>query len=135
MDRLLAILMALQQRQETAQSLADKFEVSKRTILRDMESLSEMGIPLYALTGPSGGFRIMEGFQLAPLQLNPSEVLTILFALQSMTRLQETPFNQEGGRYWARLERYFPRTPSGKLNPCLAKWRSRCPNVITQRLI
>ncbi|WP_199621124.1 helix-turn-helix transcriptional regulator [Paenibacillus alkalitolerans] len=44
-DRLFAILLALQQRQETAQSLAAKFEVSKRTILRDMQSLAEIGVP------------------------------------------------------------------------------------------
>lgn len=53
-DRLMAILIALQQKPETAQRLADKFEVTKRTILRDMQSLSEMGIPLYSMTGPSG---------------------------------------------------------------------------------
>ncbi len=121
MDRLFAILMALQQRQETAQSLADKFEVSKRTILRDMQSLSEIGIPLYATTGPSGGFRIMEGFHLAPLQLNPREILTILFALQSMTQLQETPFNQERWTVLDKIQKILPEDAIRQIEPLLSK--------------
>lgn len=43
----MAILIALQQRKETASALADKLEVSKRTIIRDMQTLSEIGV--YAL--------------------------------------------------------------------------------------
>src|SRR5690349_16870199 len=93
-DRLMAILIALQQRPETAQSLADKFEVSKRTVLRDMQSLSEMGIPLYSITGPKGGFRLMEGFQLPPLQLDSQEALTVLFALRAVARIADAPFKQ-----------------------------------------
>lgn len=93
-DRLMAIVMALQQRPETAQSLADKLEVSRRTIMRDMQSLSEMGVPLYAMPGPAGGYRLMEGYKLPPLHLNHDEALVILFALKSLTRIADTPFNQ-----------------------------------------
>lgn len=127
MDRLFAILMALQQRQETAQSLADKFEVSKRTILRDMQLLSEIGIPLYALTGPSGGFRIMEGFHLAPLQLNSREVLTILFALQSMTQLQETPFNPERWTVLDKIRKILPEDAVRQIEPLLSKMEIAVP--------
>lgn len=49
-DRLLAILIELQRRQTvTAQSLAEKFETSIRTIYRDMDALSESGVPLFAM--------------------------------------------------------------------------------------
>ncbi|AGA59116.1 putative transcriptional regulator [Thermobacillus composti KWC4] len=89
MDRLVAILIALQQRPETAQSLADKFEVSRRTILRDMQALAEMGVPIWAEPGPAGGFRLMEGYRLPPLQLDSQEALTLLFALRALTRLAE----------------------------------------------
>lgn len=92
MDRMMAILMALQQRSETAQSLADKFEVSKRTVLRDMQALSEMGVPLYALAGPGGGYRLMEGFHLPPLHLDRDEVLTVLVALDGMAKYSDGPF-------------------------------------------
>ncbi|MBD8498074.1 helix-turn-helix transcriptional regulator [Paenibacillus arenosi] len=94
-DRLTAIVMALQQQAETAQSLADKFEVSKRTILRDMQTLSEMGIPLYGESGPHGGYRLMEGYNLPPLALSEEEALLTLVALQGMTQLADSPFNAE----------------------------------------
>ena len=71
--RLTAIVMALQQRTETAASLAAKLEVSKRTIMRDIQALSEMGVPLYAVSGPSGGYRLMEGYKLPPLGLTEAE--------------------------------------------------------------
>ncbi|MGG0815674.1 WYL domain-containing protein [Paenibacillus alvei] len=94
-DRLTAIIIALQQRPETAQSLAEKFEVSRRTIIRDMQALGEMGVPLYATSGSTGGYRLMEGYTLQPLQLTTTEALTVLFALQGMTQLPDSPFNQE----------------------------------------
>jgi predicted DNA-binding transcriptional regulator YafY len=112
-DRLFSILLALQQRNETAQSLADKMEVSKRTILRDMEALSEMGVPLYAVSGPSGGFRLMDGFKLAPLQLDSQEALTLLFALQSVTSLADSPFNKER---WVVRDKVRSLLPQGTLN-------------------
>lgn len=94
-DRLIAIIIALQHRSETAQSLAEKFEVSRRTIIRDMQALGEMGVPLYATAGSSGGYRLMDGYMLQPLQLSTTEALTVLFALQGMTQLPDSPFNQE----------------------------------------
>lgn len=104
--------MALQRRPETAQSLADKLEVSKRTILRDMQSLSEMGIPLFSMTGPSGGFQLMEGFQLSPLQFNSQEALIILLALQAITRISDTPFNKER---WTVIDKIINNLPANML--------------------
>lgn len=109
MDRLMAIIIALQQRPETAKSLAEKFEVSRRTILRDMQSLSEMGIPLYAAAGPSGGFRLMDGFVLPPVQFNALEALTLLFALQGMTRYSDTPFNRERWTVMDKIKNIIPK--------------------------
>lgn len=94
-DRLLAITLALQARPETAQSLADKFEVSKRTILRDMQSLSEIGVPLYAESGKAGGYRLMEGYRLPPLHLDQREALALLLCLKLMHGYADTPFNRE----------------------------------------
>ncbi|MDP5274262.1 helix-turn-helix transcriptional regulator [Chengkuizengella axinellae] len=118
-DRIMAILIALQQRPETAQSLADKFEVSKRTILRDVQSLSEMGIPIYSMTGPNGGFRLMEGYQLSPLQFDSKEALTILFALQAMTRIPDTPFNQERWTVIDKIKAILPDETLQQVDPLL----------------
>ncbi|WP_019533831.1 helix-turn-helix transcriptional regulator [Paenibacillus ginsengihumi] len=119
MDRLLAILIALQRRPETAQNLADKLEVSKRTILRDMQALSELGIPLYAVPGPSGGFRLMEGFQLAPLHFDVDEALTVLFALHSLTKMADTPFKQARWTAVDKIKSIMPEQMLKQLEPLL----------------
>ncbi|MCA1291605.1 WYL domain-containing protein [Paenibacillus sp. alder61] len=112
MDRMMAIMMALQQRAETAQSLADKLEVSKRTVLRDMQALSEMGVPLYAVSGPGGGYRLMEGYRLAPLQLTSDEALTLLMALDGMAKYSDGPFRQAR---WTAADKIRSALPEGTL--------------------
>jgi len=46
----------------TASALAERLEVSERTILRDLEVLSGSGVPVYAVRGPGGGFQLLEGY-------------------------------------------------------------------------
>jgi predicted DNA-binding transcriptional regulator YafY len=62
--RLVALLLVLQQRGgSTAASLAEQFEVSVRTIYRDVSSLQAAGVPLWTETGPGGGIRLLEGWR------------------------------------------------------------------------
>jgi len=53
-DRLTAILLLLQERPRTSEEIARRFEVSKRTVLRDVQALSEMGVPVIARDGAGG---------------------------------------------------------------------------------
>jgi predicted DNA-binding transcriptional regulator YafY len=68
----------------TAQELADHFEVSKRTILRDIDTLALAKIPIYTTQGKGGGISLMEGFVLNKTALTENEQNQILIALQSM---------------------------------------------------
>lgn len=70
-DRLIGILsVLLQQEMITAPELAEKFEVSRRTINRDIEVLCKAGIPIWTMQGVGGGIRIMEGFSMDRTLLN-----------------------------------------------------------------
>jgi len=63
-NRLLRLLFVLQRRQAaTARSLADELKVSTRTLYRDVASLAEAGVPLYAEPGPGGGIRLVQGWR------------------------------------------------------------------------
>ncbi|GAB4417614.1 MAG: YafY family protein [Anaerolineae bacterium] len=75
-DRLFGILLILQnQPRVRAQDLAERFEVSKRTIYRDITALSEMGVPIVSL--PGEGYELMEGFYLPPLIFTDDEAMAL----------------------------------------------------------
>lgn len=79
-DRLLSIMLLLRTRDRvTATELAERLEVSERTILRDMEALSAAGVPVYADRGRSGGFSMLDGFRADVSDLTPMET-QVLFA-------------------------------------------------------
>lgn len=117
----MAIMIALQQKPETAQRLADKFEVNKRTIMRDMQALSEMGIPLYAVPGPTGGFRLMDGFRLPPLQFDSGEALTVLFALNGLTKMSDTPFKHARWTVMDKIRSALPEETLKQVEPLLER--------------
>lgn len=68
----------------TAPELADLFEVSSRTIYRDVEALSSAGIPIYAEPGRNGGICLLHGFVLDRAMLSESERQEVLTAIQSI---------------------------------------------------
>ncbi len=84
-NRLFEILYFLLNKQKTtAGELAEKFEVSVRTIYRDIDALSLAGIPVYMIKGKGGGISLLDGFVLQKSVLTQEERDQILIGLQSL---------------------------------------------------
>jgi predicted DNA-binding transcriptional regulator YafY len=108
-DRLLGILLALRTgRLQAAPDLAAQFEVSERTILRDMDSLAELGIPVYAERGREGGFRLTEGYFLPPIMFSRGEAISLMVALTLLKSLQHRPLASDLAMAEARLLAALP---------------------------
>lgn len=91
LDRMIGILsILLQQEKVSAPYLAEKFEVSCRTIYRDIESLCMAGIPLVTEPGKHGGVSIMEGYKIDRTLLTTSDMQAIFAGLRSLDSVSGT---------------------------------------------
>lgn len=90
-DRLIGILtILLQKEQVTAPELAEQFEVSRRTINRDIEELCKAGIPIVTIQGQGGGIAIMDGFKMDRTLFTNKEMQDILAGLRSLDSVNGT---------------------------------------------
>lgn len=90
-DRLIGILSILLQKDKvTAAELAEKFEVSRRTIIRDIDDINKAGIPIVTSQGNGGGISVMEGFKIDKTLLSLKEMKAILSGLQSLDSVSES---------------------------------------------
>jgi predicted DNA-binding transcriptional regulator YafY len=84
-ERLLGIVLLLLNRKKiTAPELAERFEVSVRTIYRDIEAIDAAGIPIVSFQGTGGGFGILDSYRLERQLLTPDDTLTLLSVLQGV---------------------------------------------------
>ncbi|HZE42043.1 MAG TPA: YafY family protein [Stackebrandtia sp.] len=80
-SRLMTIVLLLQDRRHlTAAQLAAELEVSERTVYRDINALALAGVPVYAHTGPQGGYRLLEGYRTRLTGLTESEARSLVLA-------------------------------------------------------
>ena len=82
------VYLLLNRKSMTARELAAHFEVSQRTIYRDVETLAQAGIPIFALKGASGGIRLTENFVFSRSYLNADEQQRLLSSLRGMGAVQ-----------------------------------------------
>ncbi len=84
--RLLQLLSLLQVRREwSGQELADRLQITTRTVRRDIDRLRELGYPVDATVGVGGGYRLGAGAQMPPLLLDDQEVLAVALGLDAVT--------------------------------------------------
>ncbi|MBL8837854.1 MAG: WYL domain-containing protein [Alphaproteobacteria bacterium] len=122
LDRALGILLLLGDgRPITAPALAARFEVSVRTIYRDVDLLSALGVPVYADRGATGGYRLHEGYFLPPVAFTRDEAASLLLALTLLQSLRATPLAAELETASRKLVGVLPKT----LHPLLGETRRR----------
>lgn len=87
-DRMISIIMILLDKKRIgAKELADKFEVSLRTIYRDIESINMAGIPIRSTSGVGGGFEIMEQYKVDKKVFSTTELSSLLMGLSSLSSM------------------------------------------------
>jgi predicted DNA-binding transcriptional regulator YafY len=108
-SRLLTLLSLLQARRDwPGGELADRLEVSSRTIRRDVERLRELGYPVESLTGPAGGYRLRAGTAMPPLLLDDDEAIAIAVGLRTAARASVTGIEETAVRALVKLEQVLP---------------------------
>ncbi len=108
-SRLLELLSLLQARPYwLGPELAERLEVSRRTIRRDIERLRELGYPVQSLTGPAGGYRLAAGTAMPPLLLDDDEAIAIAVGLGTAARSSVTGIEETAVRALVKLEQVLP---------------------------
>ncbi len=114
------VYMLLDGKVTTAKELAEHFEVSVRTIYRDIDTLSSAGIPIYATQGKGGGITLLDEYILNKSVLSEREQNEILFALQSLTVAQ----NPETDKVLSKLSSLFNKNKINWIEVDFSPWGS-----------
>ncbi|MCH1624027.1 helix-turn-helix transcriptional regulator [Ferdinandcohnia quinoae] len=115
------IMMVNRKKRFTVRELSEEFGVSKRTILRDLQELSEMGVPLYSEVGPHGGYQVLHERILPPIAFTEDEVVSIFFAIRGLRNYVSLPFHSE----YESIERKFYLNLSGDMRETIDKMADR----------
>ena len=105
----------------TTSELAKQFEVSTRTITRDINTLSSIGVPIYTETGRNGGVYLLSSFVLDKVLLSEEERKNLLLALKGIRQL--TP--QISGQSLAKLQSLFKQPDADWLEVDFSTWHRR----------
>ena len=111
------VYLLLEKGRMTAGELAEKLEVSPRTVLRDVDALSAAGVPVYTAQGSGGGVALLDGYVLDRAAFSEEEQRQLLTALQSLP-------GQEGEQALTKLSALFRRGQEDWLQVNLSRWGS-----------
>ena len=114
------VYLLLERGNVTAKELAGRFEVSERTIYRDVDVLSAAGIPVYTAKGKGGGIRLLPDFVLNKSVLSQKEQENILFGLQSLSAARYP----EAGAVLEKLRTFFRKEDPDWIDVDFTSWGS-----------
>lgn len=107
--RLMELMMTVNRKRKfTVGELAREFGVSRRTILRDLQELGELGVPLYSEVGPHGGYQVLRERLLPPIAFTEEEAVSIFFAVHALRHYSSLPFETESS---AALKKFYAFMP------------------------
>ncbi|HEX2154229.1 MAG TPA: YafY family protein [Acidimicrobiia bacterium] len=107
--RVLRLLSLLQTRRTWAGAeLIERLRISERTLRRDIDRLRELGYPVNATTGPSGGYQLEAGAEIPPLLLDEEEAIAIAVGLRTAAGGTITGIEETSVRALAKLEQILP---------------------------
>lgn len=108
-QRLIEIMMTINaKRKFTARELAEEFKVSYRTMLRDLNELSVLGVPVYSEVGAGGGYYLLQDRMLPPIFFKETEAVAMFFAYQSLQFFDSLPFQSETKSALKKFYHYLP---------------------------
>ena len=115
-------------RKVSAKELAERFEVSTKTIYRDVETLSMAGIPIYTVRGRDGGIALMEHFVIDRMFVSEEEKHQILSALKSLEEMEPDGENQD---LVHRLSDFFQLPGESWLSVDFSDWNRQMGELFT----
>ncbi|OKP99496.1 YafY family protein [Paenibacillus sp. P46E] len=128
--RLLDLMMTVNRKRKfTVKELAAEFGVSSRTILRDLQELGELGVPLYSEVGPHGGYQVLNERILPPIAFTEAEAVAIFFASHSLRHYKYLPFKEESLSALHKFYHYM----SGDVRDRIDQMKDRIDFVIPSR--
>lgn len=106
--RLIELMMAVNRKRKfTVKELAEEFGVSTRTMLRDLQELSGMGVPLYSQVGAGGGYHVLTERTLPPISFTENEAFSIFFASHALRHFSSLPFEASAESALRKFLRYL----------------------------
>ncbi|WP_410771148.1 helix-turn-helix transcriptional regulator [Fontibacillus sp. BL9] len=128
--RLMELMMTVNRKRKfTVRELADEFGVSTRTILRDLQELSELGVPLYSEVGPHGGYQVLNERVLPPIAFTEEEAVAIFFASHALRHYSFLPFETEASSALGKFYNFMP----GDVRDRIDEMKNRVDFVTPQR--
>lgn len=128
--RLMELMMTVnRKRRFKVQELADEFGVSRRTMLRDLHELSELGVPLYSEPGPHGGYQVVRERTLPPIAFAEEEAVAMFFAVHALRHYSSLPFEAESA---SALNKFYLHMP-GDVRDRIDRMKNRVDFIAPNR--